>query len=65
MALQTTDLSPRGAPAALIAPGADAEPVRMACRCEGCGGTVTFDALIVSCACADEEPPRTADSTLH
>jgi len=35
----------------------------MACRCSGCGSTVAFDALIVSCGCADDE--RSADSTLH
>lgn len=63
MALQTTELSSRGMPAALIAPSADSEPVRLACRCEGCGGTVTFDALIVSCACADDS--ARSDSTLH
>lgn len=35
----------------------------MACRCAGCGSPVAFNALIVSCGCADGD--RTADSTLH
>lgn len=26
----------------------------MSCRCPGCGNEVTFDALIVTCACTDE-----------
>ncbi|MBL0091328.1 MAG: hypothetical protein IPP50_02895 [Piscinibacter sp.] len=26
----------------------------MSCRCPGCGNEVTFDALIVNCACTDE-----------
>ncbi len=62
MALQT-DLTQRGTPAPLLAPTADTEPVRLTCRCQGCGVTVTFDALIVSCACADDAPR--GDSTLH
>lgn len=35
----------------------------LACRCAGCGSVVAFDALIVSCGCADAD--RAADSTLH
>jgi uncharacterized protein (DUF983 family) len=26
----------------------------MSCRCPGCGNEVTFDALVVTCACTDE-----------
>jgi hypothetical protein len=26
----------------------------MTCRCPGCGNEVTFDALVVSCACTEE-----------
>ncbi len=26
----------------------------MQCRCPGCGSEVTFDALVVTCACTDE-----------
>lgn len=33
----------------------------MSCRCPGCGNEVTFDALVVTCACTDETDP----SSLH
>lgn len=26
----------------------------MSCRCPGCGNEVTFDALVVTCACTDD-----------
>lgn len=31
----------------------------MACRCPGCGIELTFDALVLTCACT-EEPERTS-----
>ena len=65
MHMPSTDISPvvTTAPSAIIAPGAEPEYPRLACRCDGCGSLVTFDALIVSCCCADEDRP--ADSALH
>lgn len=63
MELQSLELMPRATPAALRGPASEASRTRLACRCDGCGGSVTFDALIVSCACADEA--ERADSTLH
>ena len=65
MDLQTMELAARSSAAPLFVPAPDGEAPRLVCRCDGCGGAVTFDALIVSGACADQEPPRAADSTLH
>jgi hypothetical protein len=28
----------------------------MSCRCPGCGNEVTFDALVVTCACSEDAP---------
>lgn len=36
---------------------ASARARAMSCRCPGCGSEVTFDALVVTCACT-EEPDR-------
>lgn len=32
----------------------------MRCLCPGCGNEVTFDALVVSCACTDDAAPSGA-----
>lgn len=63
MKLQPIETTPRSAPAPLLMPAQEEGAPRLVCRCDGCGSVVTFDALIVSCACADEAPR--ADSTLH
>ncbi|MFT3664090.1 hypothetical protein [Piscinibacter sp.] len=63
MKLQPVESAPRSAAAPLLRPANKEAGVRLVCRCVGCGCTLTFDALIVSCACADEAPR--ADSTLH
>lgn len=65
MQTPSTDISPLvgAAPSAIIAPPADTEVPRLVCRCDGCGSVVTFDALIVSCCCADDGRP--ADLALH
>ncbi len=63
MELQSMELVPRSTPAPLFAPAQEGDAPRLVCRCDGCGCALTFDALIVSCACADEAPR--ADSTLH
>lgn len=60
MELQTIASTPSTAAAPLCEP--EARSV-MNCRCEGCGSPVAFNALIVSCGCADGD--RAADSTLH
>lgn len=64
MELQTIALTPSTAAAPLYEPEAAREArSAMNCRCEGCGSPVAFNALIVSCGCADGD--RAADSTLH
>ncbi|TXC66985.1 hypothetical protein FSC37_18105 [Piscinibacter aquaticus] len=65
MHMPSTDVAPvvSTAPAAIIAPAAESEAPQLVCRCNGCGSVVAFDALIVSCRCADDDRP--ADSALH
>ncbi len=66
MDLQTLAPEPLATPVASLVglpdKGAALPRVRtMSCRCPGCGNEVTFDALVVTCACTDE-PDR---SSLH
>jgi hypothetical protein len=64
MELQLLASTASTAAAPMLAADSPAEGrTAMGCRCEGCGSAVAFDALIVSCGCADDE--RGADSTLH
>ncbi len=56
-------ISPAATPQALAAPAEVPAGGRLACCCSGCGSAVTFDALIVSCRCADDG--RSTDSVLH
>ena len=64
MELQTIASTPSTAAAPLyVADAARDLRSALSCRCEGCGSPVAFDALIVSCGCADAD--RAADSTLH
>ncbi len=64
MELQLLASTPSTSAASMLAADSPADGrIAMACRCSGCGSTVAFDALIVSCGCADDD--RAADSTLH
>ena len=66
MEMQSMDLTPITAgatPTVLVAPAQPPSNQRLVCRCEGCGSVVTFDALIVSCRCAEDGRPT--DSALH
>lgn len=64
MELQSIASAPSKSAAPLHEPAAAREARSvMNCRCEGCGSPVAFNALIVSCGCADGD--RAADSTLH
>ncbi|WP_341889065.1 hypothetical protein [Variovorax sp. YR752] len=64
MELQSLASTPSTTTAPMLTADAQREArVTMSCRCAGCGSTVAFDALIVSCGCADDN--RAADSTLH
>jgi hypothetical protein len=57
MELQTLALESMAAASrvGLPVPAPDAPRERtMSCRCPGCGNEVTFDALVVTCACTDE-----------
>lgn len=59
MELQTLAPESNATPVASLAglPGLAAVSPRaraMSCRCPGCGNEVTFDALVVTCACTDE-----------
>lgn len=47
----------------LASPAPSDARIVMSCRCAGCGSAVAFDALIVTCDCADDG--RSTDSTLH
>ena len=58
-----TSIASGVAPTLIVAPAPVPVAERLTCRCEGCGSVVVFDALIVSCRCADDGRP--GDSALH
>lgn len=61
--MDVTPVTAGVAPTVIVAPAQVPSNQRLVCRCDGCGSVVTFDALIVTCRCADDG--RAADSTLH
>ena len=64
MELQSLASTPSTAAAPMhTSPAPSDVRVVMGCLCAGCGSPVAFDALIVSCDCADDD--RAATSTLH
>lgn len=66
MDMPTMDVKPVAsgvAPTVIVAPAQIPMESRLVCRCEGCGGLVTFDSLIVSCRCAEDV--RAGDSALR
>ncbi len=59
--LDTSVLDARPITVDLVEPRPSGRPRTLSCRCPGCGNEVTFDALVVTCACTDD----TDRSALH